>query len=341
MTALPKFKTSTFTRLWNRYKELDQSLTNRKSLLRSFTFPLLVNPVSDDNFHVLSKNNQNFLLSASKRQTWSMFKSFRKLFSVPIVHCESRNIPEESRDSVSGADVLEKNFNNRRQQALVNPSAGLTEIDIIKYIDNQTGMDRLKAVFERNLRGEQSAELQRFSSQLTGMIMTIFFITMVFGGAKGREEFIRKNKATVFLTKGIATRQLMDAIFIESLKGGFYWTLRFGFFATVMLTVSEAVAIYRNKTSPMEYTAAGAVAGSIIKSNLGPKGMVSGGVIGSLIGLVLGLGITQVARYVEDTQEHRHFKNIQTQLLEDIELRGSLKKSPVSEDDSNEDYEID
>ena len=48
-------------------------------------------------------------------------------------------------------------------------------------------------------------ELQRISNQLTMMILSIFFISMVFSAAKGREEFIRKNKATVFLTKGMAT----------------------------------------------------------------------------------------------------------------------------------------
>ena len=148
VTALPKLKTSTFTRLWNRYTELDKTLMNRKSLLRSLTFPLLVNPLNDDTFHVLSKDNQ-LLLSASQRQTWSMFKSFRKLFSVPIVHCDSRNVPEEPKDAISGADVIEKNFNARRQQALANPSIGVSEIDIINYINNQTGMDRLKAVFEK------------------------------------------------------------------------------------------------------------------------------------------------------------------------------------------------
>ena len=121
---------------------------NKKSLLRSFRFPFLDNTLKDKDSHV-TKDSQKFLLSASQMQTWSMFKSFRKLFSVPIVYCETRNVQEEPKDSVSGADLLEKNFNTRRQQVLVNPSVGLTEIDIINYIDSQTGKDRLKALFEK------------------------------------------------------------------------------------------------------------------------------------------------------------------------------------------------
>ena len=66
-------------------------------------------------------------------------------------------------------------------------------------------MRRLICFIFLSLRGEQSPELQRISNQLTGMVLAIFLGTMVFGAAKGREEFIRKNKATVFLTKGAAT----------------------------------------------------------------------------------------------------------------------------------------
>ena len=145
-TSLPKFRTPTFTRLWRRYSELDETLISKKTMLKSLTFPLLVSSVKDDNLKVLSKDNQGFLLSASQRQTWSMFKSFRKLFSVPIVYCDSRNLPE---DSVSGADVIERNFNARRQQVLANPSSAVSEIDIINYINKQTGMDRVRAIFDK------------------------------------------------------------------------------------------------------------------------------------------------------------------------------------------------
>ena len=48
------------------------------------------------------------------------------------------------------------------------------------------------------------------------------------------------------------------------------------------------MAIYRNKQSVTDYSTAGACTGALYKFNLGPKGMVSGGIIGMLFGTIAG-----------------------------------------------------
>ena len=56
-----------------------------------------------------------------------------------------------------------------------------------------------------SVRGEISPELFRFNVQLNTIIGTIFFTSMILCGTQARQEFIQKNKTTVFLTKGLAT----------------------------------------------------------------------------------------------------------------------------------------
>lgn len=51
---------------------------------------------------------------------------------------------------------------------------------------------------------------------------------------------------------------------------------------------STLLSTYRNKSSISDYTAGGILAGSILKSSLGPKGMISGGVFCGLFGTFAG-----------------------------------------------------
>lgn len=337
--SYPQFKTTTFCQLWKHYTAMDKTSLQNTALLKSVSFPLL--PSVEQDRYLCIKRRDCETLSSSQRQTWSMFKSFRKLFSVPVVYCDSTSGKgsEQLSESLSGSDLMEKNYNAYvKKQSVASPYKGVSYTDVVSYIDNQTGMDRLKAVFEKDVRGEKSPELFRLGVQLNVIIGSLFFTFMMLCGAQARQEFIKKNKTTVFLSKGLATRKLMDWIFLHSIKGACKWTFKFGMFAASLLVISEGIAVYRNKTSPLEYTIAGGVTGSFVKFSLGPKGMLSGGVFGSLLGLGLGLTISMLMKRYHETQEERHFRKIETLLKDELSMTKQIHKPPPEED--NRDYEI-
>lgn len=66
----------------------------------------------------------------------------------------------------------------------------------------------------------------------------------------------------------------------------------FGFSSGVSTVVSE----YRNKSSISDYSIAGLVTGALFKTNLGIKGMISGGFFGSLIGTVGGVAVISLLK---------------------------------------------
>lgn len=336
--SCPQFKTTTFRQLWKRYTAMDKTALQNTAFLKSLSFPLLPSAEQDRFLQIKRKDCET--LCPSQRQTWSMFKSFRKLFSVPVVYCDSGKGSEELSESQSGSDLMEKNYDAYvKKQHVSSPYESVLYADVARYIDNQTGIDRLKGVFEKDVRGEISPELFRFNVQLNTIIGTIFFTSMILCGTQARQEFIQKNKTTVFLTKGLATRRLMDWIFVHSIKGACKWTFKLGMFAISLLTISEGIAIYRNKTSPLEYAVGGGVTGSLVKFSLGPKGMFSGGVFGSLIGLGMGLVISKLMKRAHETQQDRHFKKIETLLKDQLAMSKQIHK-PLVEEEDNRDYEI-
>lgn len=60
--------------------------------------------------------------------------------------------------------------------------------------------------------------------------------------------------------------------------------------------ISTVVSEYRNKSSISDYSIAGLMTGALFKTNLGIKGMISGGFFGSLIGTVGGVAIISLLK---------------------------------------------
>ena len=62
-----------------------------------------------------------------------------------------------------------------------------------------------------SVHAESSPELKRIQAQLAVMLFPICIGSMVFSGLRAREEFIHKNKPTVFVTKGMAMVRSVNA----------------------------------------------------------------------------------------------------------------------------------
>lgn len=52
--------------------------------------------------------------------------------------------------------------------------------------------------------------------------------------------------------------------------------------------ISTTIAVYRGKSSFLEYIAAGTLTGTMYKFNLGLRGMFAGGVVGGVLGTIAG-----------------------------------------------------
>lgn len=81
--------------------------------------------------------------------------------------------------------------------------------------------------------------------------------------------------------------------------------------------MTTLLACYRNKPAVVDYTVGGALAGSLYKFSLGPKGMVSGGVFGGILGTFAGalivpmikLSDKQMSEFYATTHEYFKYKD--------------------------------
>ena len=152
VVTVPQFKTVTCCRLWKRYLAASENFTNNKSVLKGLKFPLLPTTDPDISFYpdCIVQNN----LSSNQLQTWSLYTRLKELFCIPIVYCEGVQLTEQGSvgelGTASGADVLERNFEARKRHAVSSPGKGfVSKIEIMDFIDGQTGMDRLKGIFDK------------------------------------------------------------------------------------------------------------------------------------------------------------------------------------------------
>jgi len=70
---------------------------------------------------------------------------------------------------------------------------------------------------------------------------------------------------------------------------------------------TTAVSTYRNKSSVIEYSAGGLLAGAAYKFPMGPKAMFSGGLVGSGLGLIAGCLSVGIMKMTGTTTEELRF----------------------------------
>lgn len=248
---------------------------------------------------------------------FSLRHKFRSLFQLPRIHASE--LPVQQNKPVSPADALMAAAESLQKKVVQNKSL-ISEVEIQQFLSSETGSDRLKRMYTKDVDGFQSPELWFIGQSLLKICGMTFLITSYIGGKHGGEKFAKENQATAFRTQFQASRLRNDHVVLAGMKSGFIWTYRVGIFSSIFLFLSQSIAVYRNKSSVMEYVIASGVTGSLLKANLGPKGMMSGGVFGSLMGLVGGTLIYGFMLMTNETQEQRHYWNIQKYLEVQREL---------------------
>ncbi|XP_046336196.2 RPII140-upstream gene protein-like [Haliotis rufescens] len=207
----------------------------------------------------------------------------------------------------------------------------VSEREIQEYMMKETGKDRLVKMFSKNHIGGWSPEVQFIKQVTTQTALITFLITSFVGGRHAREEFVRKHQATVFSTRFRAFRSLQDSIFMKSLLDGAKWTVKVSLFTVSLLGISQSIAVYRNKSSPWEYSIGLGITAAFLKCNLGLKGMFAGGVFGTVMGLVGGTAIWGIMYALNETQEQRNYWKVQKHLEMEKASRGLLVSPETGE----------
>lgn len=244
-----------------------------------------------------------------------LHRQFRSAFQLPRLDASELPVQQIQSDiyPVSPGDALTAVAEDLRKNMVQNKKF-ISEVEIQEFLTSETGWNRLKRMYSKDVDGFHSPELWFIGESLLKICGMTFLITSYIGGRHGRDKFIKNNQATAFRTQFQASRLMTDQAVLTGMKSGLIWTYRVGIFSSLFLLLSQSIAVYRNKSSVLEYVIASGVTGSLLKANLGPKGMVSGGVFGSIMGLFGGSLIYGFMLLSNETQEQRHYWNIQKYL---------------------------
>jgi len=181
------------------------------------------------------------------------------------------------------------------------------EDNAVKYADRSSldWRERLSLMWRVEEYEEMSPELNLvYQSSMTA--------TLVGGMAGAYHEskkmtqiFLEKNKHEMFRHPREAQASLQDRMIIAYFKGFTKLGSRMLLLSFTYTAVAQSMACIRNYVNPLDHMLAGATMGAIYRFNMGPKGMVGGGVLGSLLGLQGGLVFWLLQYITGETVEER------------------------------------
>ncbi|RZC42743.1 RPII140-upstream gene protein [Asbolus verrucosus] len=158
----------------------------------------------------------------------------------------------------------------------------------LSVVQNETGWDRIKGMFETDEFGTPSKEC--ITIMHVGA-MSLFVGAMYGGIIHSRVaymNFIKNNQATVYHDHLEAKKKLQDQVTKSFGKGAWKWGWRLSLFCTSFVSFSTMISVYRGSSGILEYIGAGFISGSLYKFNMGPRGWIVGGALGSALGFVAG-----------------------------------------------------
>lgn len=196
------------------------------------------------------------------------------------------------------------------------PTVVIGDADVRNYLAVETGRDRLNAMFSKSGKNTAHPELAMVVTSMTQCGIMMSLVGWYIGGKMGKERFLEKSKHRKFDTKFMAIRGMNDAMFIGAIKHATKWGLKTATFVGIFMVVSQSIAVYRNKSSVLEYVAGGAVTGSLFRLNMGLKGVVGGGSVGGTLGLLGGIIVYGLLYMSGEMAEQRHYWRVHEHLRE-------------------------
>jgi len=213
-----------------------------------------------------------------------------------------------------------------------------TEFDIInrdKQLEeyNQMYSDRSSLTASQRLslmwRFDEYGEV---SPELSSVIASVKLATLIGAGygmytesRRITKKFLDTHKHEMFKHPREAVASLQDQALLAYFKGGSRWGLKLFILSFSYVSVAQSMACIRNYINPLDHALAGAVMGAIFKFNMGPKGMLSGGVVGSLLGLNGGL-MTWLLQYASGETVEERWQREYLHIRNTINAKGTESK---------------
>jgi len=175
---------------------------------------------------------------------------------------------------------------------------------------------------------------------MTSILQSSFlgFLTgSVLGGfVKSREAYLNymeNNQASTFTSHLDAKRKLQDQVGLSFAKGAFRWGWRLALFTGSYVAITTSIAVYRGKSSVIEYIAAASTAGAMYKINSGLRGITAGGILGAGLGGIAGLVSLAILKLSGTTMEEVRYWQYQWKVERDETINAAkLKNSPHEQD---------
>ncbi|XP_031562054.1 complex I assembly factor TIMMDC1, mitochondrial-like [Actinia tenebrosa] len=156
-------------------------------------------------------------------------------------------------------------------------------------VKDQTGWDRVKALFETSEDGTISEELQSIPTIIGIGSVFGFLLGGQFGIRIGADHYVKQNQLTVYHSQMHAQREFQSAKTLGFVKYGSRWGWRMGLFAGLYSFLLTLSTTYRDKNDALNYVAAGASTGALYKLFGGWRSMVVSSLICSGVSLPIGL----------------------------------------------------
>ena len=176
---------------------------------------------------------------------------------------------------------------------------------------NETGLDRLKQVWNRFHFGERTIEGQIISNSFMFGGMIGFIMGGIIDSDQRLEGHIRKYNTNIYKGKLQANRQLSDRMYVDFMKYGAKLGLKYSLFSGLFTGSIILTSTYRNDIYFSDWALSGALSTALYKVQLGPRAMVVGGVLGSIFGLTFA-GIIKLYMKIFDTnyREFRYYNKL-------------------------------
>ncbi|XP_033744740.1 RPII140-upstream gene protein-like [Pecten maximus] len=283
------------------------SLSAHRSTKQLLKFPYINTCTSKPACSAVSGNCKNDHAASSrtvvrlsdKKSTplsYSVYQRLRSCIQVPVLLAETKT------DEVADVETpIDTPFVSREE--------------VLEYIANETGEERLQDFYYKNDQGKRHPQYDEITVDFIAAVLLGACVGFPLGFRTTSIKFTEENRATIFRSKMSYERMRID----KSLLGGMKMAMKGGFhsgtFMTLILVLSKCIAIYRNKTSVVEYSVAASVAGALYRAHMGAKGMTAGGMVGFTLGTVAGILTMGLAKATGETQQNKHYRYIEEKLI--------------------------
>jgi len=190
-----------------------------------------------------------------------------------------------------------------------------------------TWSQRLSMMWRKDEDGNSSPELM----QVYRSVMVATVTGGIYGSYAGSQRlvktFLERNKYEMFKHPFEAQKALREKYMIVSMKGFARWGFKMGALTGIYMCIAQSLTAIRNYVNPLDHAAAGVTMGAIYRFNMGPKGMLSAGILGGILGLQGGCCWWLAQKVSGETVEQR-WKNeyLQITRLQEIKILAKKKK---------------